>query len=49
MLFDRLALVQDIFELTEKGGWAIELQAFFLFTAIAVALIGPGRYAINRR
>jgi len=44
-----LAHMKDIFLLTKSGGWAIELQAFFLFTALAVALIGPGRYAINRR
>jgi putative oxidoreductase len=44
-----LAHMKDIFVLTKTGGWAIELQAFFLFTALAVALIGPGRYAINRR
>jgi putative oxidoreductase len=44
-----LAHVKDIFVLTDTGGWAIELQAMFLFTALAVALIGPGRYAINRR
>ena len=44
-----LAHMKDIFLLTKTGGWAIELQAFFLFSALAVALIGPGRYAINRR
>jgi putative oxidoreductase len=44
-----LAHMKDIFLLSKTGGWAIELQAFFLFTALAVALIGPGRYAINRR
>jgi putative oxidoreductase len=50
MLF-ALALAHraDLFSLSESGGWAIELQAMFLFTAIAVALIGPGRYAINNR
>ena len=44
-----LAHMKDIFLLTKTGGWAIELQAFFLLSALAVALIGPGRYAINRR
>jgi len=39
----------DLFLLTKSGGWAVELQAFFLFTAVAVALIGPGRYGINHR
>jgi putative oxidoreductase len=44
-----LAHMNDLFSLGRGGGWAIELQAFFLFTAVAVALIGPGRYAVNRK
>jgi len=36
-------------QLNEQGGWALELQGMFLFTAIAIALLGPGRYAINSR
>ena len=44
-----LAHRADLFLLTKSGGWALELQAFFLFTAVAVALIGPGRYGINHR
>ncbi|HLS87034.1 MAG TPA: DoxX family protein [Burkholderiales bacterium] len=43
-----LAHTADVFALSKTGGWAIELQAMFLFTALAIALIGPGRYAINR-
>ena len=39
----------DLFLITKSGGWGIELQAFFLFTAVAVALIGPGRFGINQR
>ena len=39
----------DLFLLTKTGGWGIELQAFFLFTAVAVALMGPGRFGINQR
>ncbi|MGO1068666.1 DoxX family protein [Lysobacter sp. CA199] len=34
-------------QLNEQGGWAIELQALFLGTAVAIALIGPGRYSLN--
>lgn len=37
----------EFFTLNQTGGWAIELQAMFLFTAVAVALLGPGRYGIN--
>ncbi len=36
-------------QLNAQGGWALELQGMFLFTAIAIALMGPGRYAINQR
>lgn len=37
----------EMFTLNQTGGWAIELQAMFLFAAIALLLTGPGRYAIN--
>ncbi len=36
-------------DFTKTGGWALELQGFFLLTAIAVFLIGPGKLAINRQ
>lgn len=39
----------EVMSLNGQGGWAIELQAMFLFTAAAIALIGPGRFAINSR
>ncbi|MFC7302052.1 DoxX family protein [Cognatiluteimonas weifangensis] len=35
--------------LNEQGGWALELQGMFLGTALALALLGPGRYGINGR
>jgi putative oxidoreductase len=35
--------------LNDQGGWALELQGMFLLTALAIALLGPGRYAINQR
>jgi putative oxidoreductase len=44
-----LAHRADLFLLTKSGGWALELQGFFLFTALALALIGPGRFGINQR
>ena len=37
----------DLLSRNEGGGWALELQGMFLFTALAIALIGPGRYAIR--
>jgi putative oxidoreductase len=51
MLF-AIALVgaQDMFTLNPKtGGLALELEYFYLFSAIALALIGPGRYAVNQK
>jgi len=44
-----LAHRADLFLLTKSGGWALELQGFFLLTALALALIGPGRFGINQR
>jgi len=32
-----------------QGGWALELQGIFLAAAIALALIGPGRFSVNGR
>ncbi|WP_129780594.1 DoxX family protein [Peristeroidobacter soli] len=42
-----LAHRNQFFALSETGGWALELQGMFLFTAIAIALLGPGRYSLN--
>jgi putative oxidoreductase len=39
----------EIFSLSQSGGWALELQGLFLFAAIAIALMGPGRYSVNSR
>mgnify|MGYP001048046865 CR=1 FL=1 len=36
-----------LFELAGTGGWALELQGMYFFTAIAIALLGPGRHSIN--
>ncbi len=43
-----LAHRNDLFLLTRSGGWALELQGFFLFTALALVLMRPGRFGINR-
>ena len=50
MLF-AIALVHmgELTKLGESGGWALELQGMFLFTALALALLGPGRYSANGR
>jgi uncharacterized membrane protein YphA (DoxX/SURF4 family) len=34
-------------EFTKNGGWALELQGFYLFTAVAVALLGAGRFSVG--
>lgn len=44
-----LAHMTQLGQLNEQGGWAMELQGMYLFGAISVALLGPGRYAINQR
>jgi putative oxidoreductase len=37
----------DIFSLTKHGGWAIELQAFYLLCGAAVMFLGSGRHAVR--
>jgi putative oxidoreductase len=42
-----LAHVGQLGQLNDQGGWALELQGMFLSSAIALALLGPGRYSVN--
>ena len=44
-----LAHPGQLFDLGQGGGWALELQGFFLLTGLVVALIGPGRFGFNKR
>jgi putative oxidoreductase len=44
-----LAHGSQLADMNKSGGWALELQGMFLFTAITVALIGPGKFSIDRR
>ena len=39
----------DLLKIGPQGGWALELQGMFLFTAFALMFMNPGRYAITRR
>jgi putative oxidoreductase len=43
-----LAHSGDLLTLTAHGGWRLELQGMYLFTATALLLTGPGRFSINR-
>jgi putative oxidoreductase len=42
-----LAHSGDLLSLTEHGGWRLELQGFYLFSAVAVMLLGSGRLAVK--
>lgn len=46
-----IALVHrsEIFLINEHGGWTLELQGMFLFTAIGLALTGAGKIAFKSR
>ena len=37
----------DLLSLGDQGGYALELQAFYLFGALAIVLLGAGRYSIG--
>ena len=37
----------QIYTLARTGGWALELQAMYLFTALAIALLGAGRLSLG--
>lgn len=39
----------EFFTLSQTGGWALELQGMFFFAALAVALLGAGRYSLGGR
>jgi len=42
-----LAHTAQFFTLNDTGGWALELQGMFLSAALAVALLGAGRYSLG--
>jgi putative oxidoreductase len=43
-----LAHSHDIGALGPGGGWKIELPALYFLGAVAVALLGAGRYSVSR-
>lgn len=42
-----LAHSSQFFTLGKTGGWSLELQGMFLFGALAVALLGAGRFSVG--
>jgi putative oxidoreductase len=42
-----LVHLSQLFSLAPEGGWALELQALFLVVAVAIALLGAGRYSVG--
>ncbi|WP_350282800.1 DoxX family protein [Nitrosomonas sp.] len=42
-----LAHRDELFTFTDHGGYALELQIFFLLTGLAVFFLGSGRFAIK--
>ena len=44
-----MAHSHEFLQLTEHGGWQLELQGMFLLASVAIALMGPGRISLNGR
>jgi len=42
-----LAHTGDFFTVSEHGGWAVELQWFYLIGGLVVALLGSGKFAVK--
>jgi putative oxidoreductase len=42
-----LVHTRQFFTLNDTGGWALELQGMYLGTAVAIALLGAGRYSLG--
>lgn len=42
-----VAHTAQFFSLSKSGGYALELQAFYLFTAVAIAILGAGRWGLG--
>jgi putative oxidoreductase len=44
-----LVHMKQLTSLSSSGGWALELQGMFLFSALALVLLGAGRFSIGGR
>ena len=43
-----LARAADVWTLNRGGGWAIEIEMFFLLAGVAIFFLGSGRYALRK-
>lgn len=43
-----LAHSGDLLTLTAHGGWRLELQGMYLFSAVALIFMGPGRHTLTQ-
>jgi len=44
-----LAHSSQIFEVTARGTLGLELQYFYLFTAVGIMFLGAGKYALSKK
>lgn len=42
-----LVRYKDLFVISKTGGWAMELEGILLIAAVAVALLGAGRFSLS--
>ena len=42
-----LVHMAELGSIGKQGGWALELQGMFLFTAVAVGFLGAGRFSLG--
>jgi len=42
-----LVHVPQLGQLSNTGGWALELQGMYFASAVAIALLGAGRYSVG--
>src|SRR3546814_16202459 len=42
-----MAHTGQLSSINQQGGWALELHGMFLFSALAVAFMGAGRFALG--
>ena len=42
-----LVHTSQLFTMSKTGGWALELQGFYLFCGLAIYFLGSGKFAVN--